>query len=119
MGMGLQGLRAIFVGEVDVPAEHRDAISAARRKIFPRQRPPRRAIHSLLNAVVLTFAFWAEPTMPLVFVWTYTAAVLVFIRMREAKRSEAMAMPPPKISRIVRATILFSGAVWGATHRRP
>ncbi|MFT3725534.1 MAG: EAL domain-containing protein [Hyphomonadaceae bacterium] len=110
MGMGLQALRAIFVGEVDIPAEHRDAIGAARRSIF-HANAPLAAIHALLNAIVLTFAFWAEPTMPLVFVWTYTAAVLVFIRMREAKRSGADTAAEDR--RIVRYTIL-SGAVWGA-----
>ena len=112
MGMGLQALRAIFVGDVDIPGEHRDAIGAARRRIF-HANAPLAAIHALLNAVVLTFAFWAEPTMPLVFVWCYTAAVLVFIRVREAKRSGTDENSTAEDNRIVRYTIL-SGAVWGA-----
>lgn len=112
MDMAIQGLRSLFLGEVDVPAEHRDAIGAARRKIF-HANAPLAAIHALLNAVVLTFAFWAEPTMPLVFVWCYTAAVLIFIRVREAKRSGTGANSAGEDGRIVRYTIL-SGAVYGA-----
>ena len=109
--MLLGSLRAIFLGEVDVPAAHRDAIGAARRNAF-HALAPMAAIHSLLNAVVLTAAFWNEPTMPLVFVWTYTSAVLVFIRMREAKRSMPLADSAAEERRIVRYT-LFSGALWG------
>ncbi len=110
--MGFDGLRAIFLGKVDIPAEHRDAIGAARRRSFHRLAPLA-AIHSLLNAIVLTFAFWQEPTMPLIFVWTYTSAVLVFIRIREARRRIAPADGPAEDKRIVRYT-LFSGAIWGA-----
>ena len=110
--MFLSSLRAIFLGEVDIPAEHRTAIGAARRKAF-HSLAPMAAIHSLLNAVVLTLACWNEPTMPLVFVWTYTSAVLVFIRMREAKRAETVTDGPAEEARIVRYT-LFSGVLWGA-----
>ncbi|MBP9235409.1 MAG: hypothetical protein KBF30_12090, partial [Hyphomonadaceae bacterium] len=110
--MAFDSLRAIFLGEVDVPAEHRDAVGAARRKAF-HALAPMAAIHSLLNAVVLTVVFWNEPTMPLVFVWTYTSAVLVFIRMREGKRSETLSDATGEDGRIVRYT-LFSGALWGA-----
>ena len=110
--MDLGSLRAIFLGEVDIPAAHRDAIGAARRTAF-HALAPMAAIHSLLNAVVLTFAFWNEPTMPLVFVWTYTSAVLVFLRMREAKRGATSDDGPAEERRIIRYT-LFSGALWGA-----
>ena len=110
--MLLDSLRAIFLGEVDVPAAHREAISVARRRAF-HALAPMAAIHSLLNAVVLTAAFWNEPAMPLVFVWTYTSAVLVFIRMREAKRSATLADGATEERRIVRYT-LFSGALWSA-----
>ena len=55
----------------------------------------------------------AAPTMPLIFVWCYTSAVLVFLRMREAKRVTDPANGDAEDSRIVRYT-LFSGAVWGA-----
>lgn len=109
--MGLSSLRAIFLGEVDVPAEHRDAIGVARRKAF-HALAPMAAIHSLLNAIILTVAFWNEATMPLVFVWTYTSAVLVFIRMREAKRDSTVIDGHAEERRIVRYT-LFSGALWG------
>jgi len=110
--MQLNSLRAIFLGEVDVPTEHRDAIGAARRKAF-HALAPMAAIHSLLNAVVLTVAFWKDATMPLVFVWTYTSAVLVFIRMREARRSDTVTDGAAEERRIKRYTI-FSGALWGA-----
>lgn len=110
--MNLGSLRAIFLGEVDIPAEHRDAIGAARRVAF-HALAPMAAIHSLLNAVVLTFAFWNEPTMPLVFVWSYTSAVLVFLRMREAKRGASVTDGEAEERRIIRYT-LFSGALWGA-----
>lgn len=110
MSRRIHSFKALFAGEIDIPAEHRDAIGAERRKLF-HANAPLAAIHSLLNAVVLTFAFWAEPTMPLVFVWCYTAAVLIFIRVREARRSGADAAGEDR--RIVRYTIL-SGAVWGA-----
>jgi diguanylate cyclase (GGDEF)-like protein len=112
LAMQLNSLRAIFLGEVDVPAEHRDAIGAARRRAF-HALAPMAAIHSLLNAVVLTIAFWDEPAMPLVFVWTYTSAVLVFIRTRESRRVENGADGAAEELRIKRHT-LFSGALWGA-----
>ena len=83
--MRLADLKTTFLGEVDVPAEHRESVNAARRKTF-HSLAPLAAIHSLLNAVVLTFAFWGHAGMPLVFVWCYTSAVLIFIRMREARR---------------------------------
>ena len=51
--------------------------------------------------------------MPLVFVWCYTAAVLLFIRVRDAKRSGTDQNSAAEDNRIVRYTI-FSGAVWGA-----
>jgi diguanylate cyclase (GGDEF)-like protein len=110
--MRLADLQTIFLGEVEVPAEHRDAVSAARRKTF-HSLAPLAAIHSLLNAVVLTFAFWNHPAMPLVFVWCYTSAVLVFIRMREARRPEGQLDAKIEDGRIVRYTLL-SGALWGA-----
>ena len=56
--MAFDSLRAIFLGEVDVPAEHRDAVGAARRKAF-HALAPMAAIHSLLNAVVLTALSYA------------------------------------------------------------
>jgi len=107
----LSGLRSIFLGEVEIPAEHRDAVSAARRRAF-HALAPLAAIYSLLNAVVLTFAFWNEPAMPLVFVWCYTSAVLIFIRLREARRPEGQIDGAVEDGRIVRYT-LFSGALWG------
>lgn len=110
--MQLSSLRAIFQGEVDIPAEHRDAVGAARRKAF-HSLAPMAAIHSLLNAVVLTIAFWDEPTMPLVFVWTYTSAVLVFIRMREALRARRVSDAAAEDRHIKRYT-LISGVLWGA-----
>ncbi len=110
--MQLNSLRATFLGEVDIPAEHREAVGAARRKAF-HSLAPMAAIHSLLNAVVLTIAFWDEPTMPLVFVWTYTSAVLVFIRMREALRAKRVTDGAAEERHIKRYT-LISGILWGA-----
>jgi diguanylate cyclase (GGDEF)-like protein len=100
-----------FLGEVDVPAEHREAVNAASRKTF-HALAPLAAIHSLLNAVVLTFAFWGHAGMPLVFVWCYTSAVLIFIRMREARRPAGQVDATIEDGRIVRYTLL-SGALWG------
>lgn len=108
--MRLADLQVTFLGEVDVPAEHRDAVSAARRKTF-HSLAPLAAIHSLLNAVVLTFAFWGHAGMPLVFVWCYTSAVLIFIRMREARHPAGRLDPKIEDGRIVRYTLL-SGALW-------
>ncbi len=108
--MGLSNLRAQFLGAVQIPPEHRDAIGAARRRSF-RNAAPIAAIHSLLNAIILTFAFWAEPIMPIVFVWCYTSAVLVFLRLRDAGRKESRDSASED-ARIVRAT-LASGGVWG------
>ena len=79
--MNFSDLRTIFLGEVDVPPSQRGAVDATRRLAF-HALAPLAAIYSLLNAVVLTFAFWNEPAMPLVFVWCYTSAVLIFIRLR-------------------------------------
>jgi len=109
--MILASLRTIFFGEVDVPADLRETVNAERRSAF-HGLAPLAAIHSLLNAVVLTFAFWNEAAMPLVFVWCYTSAVLIFIRMREARRASNELPGPVEGRRIVRYT-LFSGALWG------
>ena len=109
--MNVSNLRTIFLGEVDVPAAQKEAVSAERRRAF-HALAPLAAIHSLLNAVVLTFAFWNETAMPLVFVWCYTSAVLIFIRIREARRTENQLPGAVEDGRIVRYT-LFSGAVWG------
>ena len=80
--MNVTSIRTIFLGEVDIPANQRETISGARRKAF-HSLAPLAAIHSLLNAVVLTFAFWNTPAMPLVFVWCYASAVLIFLRLRD------------------------------------
>ncbi len=109
--MRLADLKTTFLGEVDVPAGHRDAVNAARRKAF-HSLAPLAAIHSLLNAVVLTFAFWGHAGMPLVFVWCYTSAVLIFIRLREARRPAGQLDAGIEDGRIVRYTLL-SGVLWG------
>ena len=109
--MNFASLRTIFLGEVDVPANLRETINAERRGAF-HALAPLAAIHSLLNAVVLTFAFYNEAAMPLVFVWCYTSAVLIFIRMREARRPVGTLSGTIEDHRIVRYT-LFSGALWG------
>jgi diguanylate cyclase (GGDEF)-like protein len=108
--MGLVDLKTTFLGEVDVPAGHRDAINAARRRRF-HSLAPLAAIHSLLNAVVLTSAFWGHAGMPMVFVWCYTSAVLIFIRTREAQRPAGQFDQNVEDGRIVRYTLL-SGALW-------
>lgn len=110
--MQSSSLRAIFLGEADIPAEHRDAVRLAKRKAF-HALAPMAAIHSLLNAVVLTIAFWNEATMPLVFVWTYTSAVLVFLRTREAARAKQVTDGAAE-ERHIKRYILISGAIWGA-----
>ncbi len=109
--MRLADLKTTFLGEVDVPAGHRESVNAARRKTF-HSLAPLAAIHSLLNAVVLTFAFWGHAGMPLVFVWCYTSAVLIFIRMREARRPAGQLDAIIEDGRIVRYTLL-SGVLWG------
>jgi diguanylate cyclase (GGDEF)-like protein len=108
---GLKRLKALFLGTLEIPPEHRDAISSARRHSF-HNLAPLAATHGLLSAIVLTFAFWDETTMPIVFVWSYTSAVLVFIRLREAKRSRAARDGAEEDKRILRHT-LASGGVWG------
>jgi len=110
--MGLVDLKRTFLGEVDVPAGHRDAINAARRRKF-HSLAPLAAIYSLLNAVVLTSAFWGHAGMPMVFVWCYTSAVLVFIRTREAQRPAGQLDQNVEDGRIVRYTLL-SGALWSS-----
>lgn len=110
--MGFVDLKRTFLGEVDVPAGHRDAINAARRRKF-HSLAPLAAIYSLLNAVVLTSAFWGHAGMPMVFVWCYTSAVLVFIRTREAQRPAGQLDQNVEDGRIVRYTLL-SGALWSS-----
>jgi diguanylate cyclase (GGDEF)-like protein len=110
--MDLVDLKRTFLGEVDVPAGHRDAINAARRRKF-HSLAPLAAIYSLLNAVVLTSAFWGHAGMPMVFVWCYTSAVLVFIRTREAQRPAGQLDQNVEDGRIVRYTLL-SGAFWSS-----
>ena len=109
--MRFNRLKALFLGAIDIPAEHRDAIGAARRLSF-HNHAPLAATFGLLSAVILTAAFWDETTMPIVFVWSYTSAVLVFIRLREGKRSKAAKDSAEEDKRILRHT-LASGGVWG------
>ena len=109
--MNVSSIRTIFLGEVEIPETQREAISAARRKAF-HSLAPLAAIHSLLNAVVLTFAFWNNTAMPLVFVWCYTSAVLIFLRLRDSQAPEQELEAKIADNRIVRYT-LMSGAAWG------
>ena len=105
--------KSIFLGEVAVPAEHRQAIHAARYNQYQRLALVS-AMHNLLNAVVLTIAYWQAPVMPLVFVWSYASAVLAFMRIRESQRYFANPNQiPADASSVVRNT-LISGMAWGA-----
>lgn len=104
--------KALFLGQVDIPPAQREAIGESRRRAF-HAMAPLAAIHSLLTAIVLTFAFWSEPAMPLVFVWCYASAVLVFIRVRESRREPVAGEGDAEDRRIVTYTLL-SGALWGA-----
>jgi diguanylate cyclase (GGDEF)-like protein len=110
--MNLSSIRTIFLGEVEIPESQRGAVSAARRRTF-HSLAPMAAIHALLNAVLVTVAFWNQPVMPLIFVWCYTSAVLIFLRIRDARRPEGEIAPAIADGRIIRYTLL-SGAVWGA-----
>jgi diguanylate cyclase (GGDEF)-like protein/PAS domain S-box-containing protein len=108
--MGLGNWKSLFLGEVEIPAEQREAVGAARRRRF-HNLAPLAAVHGLLNAIVLTIAFWSEPIMPIVFVWCYTSAVLVFLRFRESSR-KPLADGAKEDRKIIRYT-LASGSVWG------
>lgn len=110
--MSWPDFKALVTGQVDIPHAQREAIGDARRRAF-HDMAPLAAIHSLLTAIVLTFAFWSEPAMPLVFVWCYASAVLVFIRIREARRAPVTGAGEGEDRRIVTYT-LWSGALWGA-----
>jgi diguanylate cyclase (GGDEF)-like protein/PAS domain S-box-containing protein len=108
--MRLENWKTLFLGEVDIPAEQQEAIGAARRRRF-HDFAPLAAVHGLLNASILTFAFWAEPIMPIVFVWCYTSAVLVLLRFREGNRKSS-GDGRREDTKILRYT-LASGAIWG------
>jgi diguanylate cyclase (GGDEF)-like protein/PAS domain S-box-containing protein len=108
--MGLGNWKTTFLGVVDIPPEQREAVGAARRRRF-HSLAPLAAVHGLLNAIILTVAFWSEPIMPIVFVWCYTSAVLVFLRFRERGRPPG-ADGKKEDLKILRYT-LASGAVWG------
>ncbi|MBI1359958.1 MAG: EAL domain-containing protein [Alphaproteobacteria bacterium] len=104
--------RKTLLGEVPVPAEHRALVHAARYRQYQRLAPLA-ALHNLLNAVVLTIAFWHAPMMPLVFVWSYASAVMAFMRIRESRRYFANPSDiPPDAGEIIRNTII-SGVAWG------
>jgi diguanylate cyclase (GGDEF)-like protein/PAS domain S-box-containing protein len=107
--MRVSALQTLFLGEADIPAEHREAIGASRRRRF-HSHAPLAAVHGLLSAVVLTVALWSDPLMPIVFVWCYTSAVLVFLRFRESRRAPLDGATEDR--RILRYT-LASGGVWG------
>jgi diguanylate cyclase (GGDEF)-like protein/PAS domain S-box-containing protein len=110
--VGSFSFRQVFLGHVDAPPEHREAIETARHRQFQRMAPLA-ALHSLLNAVVLTAAFWNAPVMPIIFVWSYASAVLAFMRIRESQKYLAdRSRKLPETSTIVRNTIA-SGVVWG------
>ncbi len=108
--MKLSEWKAEFLGEVDVAPEHRDAIGLARRRRFHRLASLS-AVHGLLSAAILTLAFWAKPAMPLIFVWCYASAVLVLLRVLEAKRRPDASDGAAQDMRIVRHT-LASGGIW-------
>ena len=108
--MRFESWKTLFLGEVEIPAEQQEAVGAARRRRF-HDFAPLAAVHGLLNAAMLTYAFWAEPIMPIVFVWCYTSAVLVLLRFREGHRKSA-SDGRKEDSKILRYT-LASGAVWG------
>jgi diguanylate cyclase (GGDEF)-like protein/PAS domain S-box-containing protein len=109
--MRFESLKTLFLGDVEIPAEQQEAIGAARRRRF-HDFAPLAAVHGLLNAGILTFAFWAEPIIPIVFVWCYASAVLVLLRFREGHRKAAPADAKKEDNKILRYT-LASGAVWG------
>lgn len=105
--------KAVFLGGVDIPPEHREAIHVARYNQYQRLAPVA-AVHNLLNAVVLTVAFWQAPAMPLVFVWSYASAVLAFMRIRDSRRYFANPSERHVDARIVVRNIFLSGGAWGA-----
>jgi diguanylate cyclase (GGDEF)-like protein len=108
-------LKEAFFGVVDIPAEQRHAVGVMRRQRF-RKLAPLAASHGLLSALVLIVAFWNETTMPVVFVWCYASAVLVFMRVRENRKAKGRVETPEEAlkedERIVRHT-LATGLVWG------
>ena len=103
--------QAFFLGHVETPPGLAESIATSRRRRF-HAMAPLAAIHSLLTAIVLTLALWSEPVMPLVFVWCYASAVLVFIRVREARRPVLPGQEKAEDTKIIAYT-LFSGAFWG------
>jgi diguanylate cyclase (GGDEF)-like protein/PAS domain S-box-containing protein len=105
--------KSTFLGEVDVPAEHRKAIHAARYNQYQRLAPVA-AVHNLLNAVVLTIAFWQAPVMPLVFVWSYASAVMALMRIRDSQRYLANPSSAPRDANLIVRNTIVSGMAWGA-----
>jgi hypothetical protein len=104
---------SVFLGEVAIPAEHREAIHAARYNQYQRLAPVA-ALHNLLNAVVLTITFWQAPVMPLVFVWSYASAVMAFMRISESQRYFASPTRTPIDAGVIIRNTIISGLGWGA-----
>jgi diguanylate cyclase (GGDEF)-like protein/PAS domain S-box-containing protein len=105
---------AAFLGSTRIPAEHAHAIAAARYEQF-QKLAPLAALYSLLNAVVLTIAFWHAPVMPVVLLWSSVSAVIAILGVRASRRFFAGngAKTAPPAFRIVRSTVI-TGSVWGA-----
>src|ERR1700759_2797140 len=111
--MSALSFTSAFLGEVAIPAEHREAVHAARYNQYQRLAPVA-AMHNLLNAVVLTIAFWQAPVMPLVFVWSYASAVMAFMRIRDSQRYFANPARAPADANIIIRNTVISGMGWGA-----
>ncbi len=110
--MLFSAFKRAFIGTVDIPAARRAEINAARRRRFLRLAPLA-AAHGLVAALVLTVTYWNEPAMPLVFAWCYANAVLLMIRVREARRAARKIDDGEAQDRRIVAHTLLSGAVWG------
>jgi len=102
-----------YLGPAGILSGQAGAIHAARHEHFQRLAPVA-AVHGLLNAVVLTCAFWAEAAMPLVFVWSYSSAVVAFLRIRDSRRYLSQPNAPTPDGRRVVLHMTGEGLVWGA-----
>jgi diguanylate cyclase (GGDEF)-like protein len=111
--MSALSFMSVFLGEVAIPAEHREAIHAARYNQYQRLAPVA-ALHNLLNAVVLTVTFWQAPVMPLVFVWSYASAVMAFVRLRGAQRYFSNPAETPVDANVIVRNTVIGGIGWGA-----
>lgn len=75
----IRALEDVFLKDVLAPAEHSEAIEAARYETIDANAPIS-ALYGLFSTIVLAVTFWNQPGMPFVFLWGAISAFMAIAR---------------------------------------